>query len=433
MTTPFQPGQHPDADQLNAFAEHTLPLHEQHATLAHLATCPDCRAIVYLAQPPAPEPHSHPAHTRTPLFARWMLAFPAAAALVCLILLTIHVRNRGSNQIAVPPTAHIETPPPPPAAPPEPAAQPASAPAPVRTPPAATVPASRTPPPAAVAASPRGTPPPVSFGYASAPKPEFATTPISPEKKTGLGGMSGASYVPPPALSPPPAAASPAVPVSPTTPQPSLADRAEARRELRSAATQYDMPRAQTQKAAPAGSATNNGNSGIYGGTGQTNLNENYAAGVSASNAALQGGSSPVATTAADAAVDQDPASARTTASPQAKAKALPALPSNLSAVSVATSSQHQLALDTAGALFRSDDAGVTWQAVPVQWTGHAVSVALVPSPNLHPFAKSINGLTNPPAAAKSAAAPTARATFQLTTDAGDLWISPDGQTWNRK
>lgn len=177
MTTPFQPGQHPDADQLNAFVEHTLPLHEQQATLAHLATCSDCRAIVYLAQPPAPEPHPKPVHARAPLFARWMLAFPAAAALACLIFLTIHFRNPASNQIAVPTTAHIETPPPP-SAPPGPATTPTA----VRTPPAALVPAPRATRPAA-SPSPHATPPPASFGYASAPKHEIATETTRPEKK----------------------------------------------------------------------------------------------------------------------------------------------------------------------------------------------------------------------------------------------------------
>lgn len=437
MSTLFQPGQHPDADQLNAFVEHALPLHEQQATLAHLAACADCRAIVYFAQPAVLEAPAQPqpVRTRAPLFARWMLAFPAAAALACLIFLTVHFRDTTSHQIAVPNTAHIETPPPPPAAPPESAAPPASAPAPVHTPPAATVPAPRTPPPAAVAASPHATPPPVSFGLASTPKPEIATAPTRPEKKAGLGAMSGASYVSPPPL-PPPAAASPAVPVSPTAPQPSLAASAAARRELRSAATQYDMPRAQAQQAAaPVASAANNGDSGIYGGTGQTNLNENYIAGVPVSSAAATTVSAAPASTAtaADAtAVDQ--LSASTDAPALRQAKSRPTLPSKLAALSVATSAHRHLAIDTAGTLFRSEDAGSTWQPVPVQWTGRAIKVALVPSPNARLLAKSAGSLSAPPAEANRSAAPSAQPpTFELTTDDGDLWISTDGQIWTRK
>ena len=52
---PTQPGDpatlHPDPDQLSAFAEQALPAHEYQETLAHLATCPHCRAIVTLALP----------------------------------------------------------------------------------------------------------------------------------------------------------------------------------------------------------------------------------------------------------------------------------------------------------------------------------------------------------------------------------------------
>ena len=55
MSELFQAGQHPDADQLNAFVEHTLPAHEQQQTLAHLALCPHCRQIVALSLPPGDE------------------------------------------------------------------------------------------------------------------------------------------------------------------------------------------------------------------------------------------------------------------------------------------------------------------------------------------------------------------------------------------
>jgi hypothetical protein len=50
MDNRFQPGQHPDADQLSAFMEMALPEHERLETLAHLAECEDCRTIVFLAQ-----------------------------------------------------------------------------------------------------------------------------------------------------------------------------------------------------------------------------------------------------------------------------------------------------------------------------------------------------------------------------------------------
>ena len=99
--------------------------------------------------------------------------------------------------------------------------------------------------------------------------------------------------------------------------------------------------------------------------------------------------------------------------------------------LSIVSNAHRQLAIDTAGALFRSDDAGVTWLPVPAQWTGRAVKVALLPSPNPHPFARSAGSLAGPIDAAKPSTLPSS--TFELTTDAGDLWTSPDGQVWKRK
>jgi hypothetical protein len=52
-------------------------------------------------------------------------------------------------------------------------------------------------------------------------------------------------------------------------------------------------------------SGTTSGNSGIYGGTGQTNLNENYIEGVPVSNIAQQGSSNPVSHSVSVDAVDQ--------------------------------------------------------------------------------------------------------------------------------
>ena len=55
MSDLIQLGQHPDADQLNAFVEHALPAHEREQTLAHLAGCAECREIVALSLPPLEE------------------------------------------------------------------------------------------------------------------------------------------------------------------------------------------------------------------------------------------------------------------------------------------------------------------------------------------------------------------------------------------
>ena len=108
MSELLQPARHPDADQLSAFVEHALPPHEQQQTLAHLAICADCRAIVALSMPPLEEsPKPRPEPVRQPWFSGWHLALAAAAAFAGLAFL-IHVRNSASikssettNEVAV--------------------------------------------------------------------------------------------------------------------------------------------------------------------------------------------------------------------------------------------------------------------------------------------------------------------------------------------
>jgi hypothetical protein len=94
MSERLQAGQHPDADQLNAFVEHTLPAHEQQQTLAHLAVCPDCRQIVALSLPAAGQtPILEREPVRPRWFPRWHPAWAGIPALAALILVVLFVRN----------------------------------------------------------------------------------------------------------------------------------------------------------------------------------------------------------------------------------------------------------------------------------------------------------------------------------------------------
>jgi hypothetical protein len=70
-------------------------------------------------------------------------------------------------------------------------------------------------------------------------------------------------------------------------------------------AFQYLMPGVQENPNNNTGTGANNGNSGIYGGTGQTNLNENYIEGVPVTNVSQQGSSNPVSSAVSVDAVDQ--------------------------------------------------------------------------------------------------------------------------------
>jgi photosystem II stability/assembly factor-like uncharacterized protein len=114
-------------------------------------------------------------------------------------------------------------------------------------------------------------------------------------------------------------------------------------------------------------------------------------------------------------------------------AKKQPTLPSHLPALSTSSNARQELAIDTAGALFRSEDAGVTWRPVSVQWTGRAVKITLVSSPNQRLLAKDTSPAAASSAAAKPSATAPAPAIFELTNDAGELWTSTDGQVWKHK
>jgi hypothetical protein len=191
-------------------------------------------------------------------------------------------------------------------------------------------------------------------------------------------------------------------------------------------AFQYLMPGVQENPANAKAQGTTAGSSGVYGGTGQTNLNANYVEGVPVSNIAVQGSGQAVAN-----AVSVDAISTGANASGLALMKRLPTLPSKLPELSVVESAGHTLAIDTAGALFRSDDAGVTWHPVAAQWQGRALSLRLAqPRPIAQPAAT-----TKTAADAKLQAQPvgTLSPSFELTTDSGAIYTSSDGQSWQRR
>jgi Carboxypeptidase regulatory-like domain/Putative zinc-finger len=113
MSELLQSGQHPDADQLSAFIEHTLPAHEQEQTLAHLAICSHCRSVVALSLPPVEElPAPHPEPVRRPWLSGWNLVWPAAAALAALVLAGIYIRSGIVIPSHAPPTQTAQSFPP---------------------------------------------------------------------------------------------------------------------------------------------------------------------------------------------------------------------------------------------------------------------------------------------------------------------------------
>ena len=111
MNENLQPDLHPEAEMLNAFAEHALSDHEQQQIVTHLAACSRCRQIVFLAQQAAEEelPAIASPAIATPVqtslrnwWSDWRIlwiAAPACAALLTIVFLP-HPKQLPSSQIS---------------------------------------------------------------------------------------------------------------------------------------------------------------------------------------------------------------------------------------------------------------------------------------------------------------------------------------------
>src|SRR5882724_900319 len=95
------PGEHPEAEQLNAFAENALAAQERESVLAHLAACSDCREVVGLAVEARPE--GAPAKPARDGF-RWATfqwaAVAASVAIVTVAVLVVGPKEPRTPQLA---------------------------------------------------------------------------------------------------------------------------------------------------------------------------------------------------------------------------------------------------------------------------------------------------------------------------------------------
>ena len=96
MNRNFQPGVHPDADQLSVFVEGAATAREQERMLAHLAECSECRKAVFLMQP-----HEETQRTTATPAKGWMwrwlvpVGLPAAALACVLAAVLVYIRPHG--------------------------------------------------------------------------------------------------------------------------------------------------------------------------------------------------------------------------------------------------------------------------------------------------------------------------------------------------
>jgi Carboxypeptidase regulatory-like domain/Putative zinc-finger len=352
MSELIQSGQHPDADQLSAFVEHALPPHEHEQTLAHLAICPDCRAIVALSLPPLDEsPTTQPEPTRRPWLSGWNLAWPAGglAALAALALFIVHLHNVAPAKSGVTPPTEVATSRP-------------LAPLPVQSAPPVSTPA----PPSAAKPVPSNRP--VMAGTAKARVPIQTSTstvmpgqgvvsgrlenPRLPGLVQGQGAGTGGAINGAQAMDQAVAAAPQSLPaIPPNGPQPNIVTAGNAAStglapQAKTPPIPYSQARAAAASPAAAGAVSVDSDSNVIG---ATNMINGYN-------------------------VDPNTAPARL-------------LPSHLPTLSSARNGQQLLAIDTQNALFYSEDGGRHWTSVPSQWQGRALRVALA-----RPAAPAITG-----------------------------------------
>jgi hypothetical protein len=120
-------GVHPDADLLTAFAEHALPPGERVAVLDHLARCAQCREVIALAIPPlqaaaSPVSKDTVRSGKAPWFSWPTLRWGALAAGVVIVGTAVLLQHNTLKMASAPPYLETDTkmqqPQPPVAAPP---------------------------------------------------------------------------------------------------------------------------------------------------------------------------------------------------------------------------------------------------------------------------------------------------------------------------
>ena len=364
MSEPLQSGHHPDADQLSAFVERTLPLHEQQQTLAHLAICPKCRSIVSLSWPAVDEtPKLQPEPAPRRWFFGWNLVWPAAAAVAGLALFILHVHNVAVTPSNIAEPTRMAT-----SHPPEPLPAPA----------ATMTPASPAISSSSSAAESRRSRSSVAHGSnrqkteAVVNGEDIGALSIQSRSLTELKQRQSAS---------PNLAAESRLHGSvglgtgsrATLPQNTAGNTLDRLQQSASGAAAVD-PGSQPGPPPPAAPPT----MAFTQATTPDRPPPSVTAGTAPVNAANQ--TVEVAAAAASVAtlssMDDRPANQAATILTQHP------LPSGLPALSVVSTAFQTLAIDTQNALFFSDDSGKHWKAIPSQWQGRALKVDLASAAN---------------------------------------------------
>lgn len=414
MSEQFQPALHPGPDTLSAFLEGALPEHERAECLTHLADCPQCRDVLFLAQAAADT--AEPAAPQ-PFWRKLFRPMPVVAALATALLVMFSIGLYRMIRSAEPHRQFAAT------------AKPAIEPAPPALEPQAT--------PARKATVHRAPPrreqtPPVLAQSAPPPPAAPALVPVP-----GVVAGAQALHAPAAAAPPQPSAARAAVASLSAPAQPAAAGVTGTITDPAGAV----IPRAQIELKNQNTGATYSSASDAHGQfsiaglpAGQYDLSvtsmgfqkffepsiQIQPETMARVDSTLQiGSTSQSVTVTAGAPVlntESGEISHPVTPTPAAQlalnGRSLdvfiplrPAytLPDKSHPATFAVKDKLVVAADATGALFRSEDSGKTWKHVKGKWKGKVVSIAL-----------------------------RANATFELTTDPASTWLSTDGRHWSK-
>jgi hypothetical protein len=396
---------HPDIDSLNAFVEGALQEQERLQCLAHIAECPRCRELVFLAQEP---PTVRVAPSPALGWRRWFTPIPvlAAAAIVCIALggtwLYLRSRteapprevvatrvkqppqspeNRVEPQVSKPSIAREEKhsvrarsyAPPPIAKDARSEIARAAAPPSIQPPPQITVPAN--------------TPPPLQFSTPQAQPPPAVVEARSSEAGSAISGT----------VTDPSGAVVPGASVQLRQ----LAGKmtSNTRTDLKGEFKFNGLPPGQYEVLIQS--------PGFRSAAQQVEVQTQEIAAV---RPVLEVGASAESVTVEAASPTIQTESSEIVGKSRRRQAVPPEprpLPSGLPATTTVTRGKVMLAVDSAGTLFFSGNTGKNWKAVKPFWSGKVIDLA---SPAEPPQPSTVG--------------------FQLTTDSDSIWLSKDGRRW---
>jgi hypothetical protein len=397
----IQPGTHPDAEVLTAFAEQLVTGTEREQILAHMVECSRCREVVFLAQQACETEELARSAAEVPgrkgsrrWFTPWRWAWIPVAALAGLVGFAV---LRHVNRASVSETRMAQN-----GAPPEMTQNPA-------------------PSKAAVTPSPEPSAPAREESRHKSSAPARLDRGVELDRKS-LSDKDGVAAQKKDELAESTDSLSAA---APKVTGGAVHGTFEAR--AKSSAIGGPMPQNQVQQQNNAQLQEQNDAREVR----QTNAptdsaNKPAPSAIQAPSASetvtLEAGGGPVPVSPAPSSAPVFPAmqaeSVAVSGKNLGKLKAAEsALPSNLGIVSQAAVGKRMIAIDTAGSVFQSDDAGKHWATVNTQWTGRAVLVKPIPASG-----QVAGNVLSQPAVQ-----------FELLTDTFGTWTSTDGKIWTLK